>query len=133
MTQVTLNKDEAHLVALYRAIAQVDHKLVGVDDVGGLLQLLELVINLDEVEETLAPKEVKQLLRGFIAGIAAVREEQYNLAVERYNVEAPPWEDEENGSSPTYFEGGHTGGTAVGQGEDPQYVAQTGPRADQEG
>lgn len=117
MTQVDLNTEEARLVAVHRAIKELDQTdLISADDASIACVLLGNFFN-DEKIEKLDSDSVKALILGFVAGLAATRvqdEPDYQ------------WVPAEQGE--TQFIGGPTGGVAVGQGEDPRFITQTGAK-----
>lgn len=98
MTQVNLNETEARLIAVYRAIVNLeDTSFLGADDVGYVFELLSEAVDLDKATTELTQKEIKQLLRGFVIAIAAQRrrgfEQQYG-----------PLGDDEEDEQPAYIE-----------------------------
>lgn len=110
----TLDKEEAQLLAVYRAINEFDNvDLVDVSDVGVILSGLRAVVNLDAKEEELNSVALKALIYGFVAGIAATRAHSVRPEFVDFAPEAE-------------FIGGPTGGVATGQGEDPAFVTQSG-------
>lgn len=135
MTEVDLTTEEARLVAVSRAIKEFDtDALISLDDVGDALGALEAVFKMDEKEKDLKADGMKVFLLGFVGGLAASRMQQIvaeHTAREYYEHPqyTPPPDEEVEG---TQFVGGPSGGVAVGQGEDPSLVTQTGPRPNEE-
>lgn len=118
---MNLNTEEARLVAIYRAIKDLERpELVSAGDVGEIHELIGFVFDVEKKENDLSAQELRALLLGFVGGLGASRiyfGPAEELPDEHYT---PEIEDE------TYFQGGRTGGTAEGQGSDPRYVVQTG-------
>lgn len=111
---MALTVEEARLLAVYRAIKEFDQpNLVSTSDVGAAVQAFSSVVDVEKEEKDLSNKELQLLIRGFVAGLAAGAPSPPDL-FDGY-MEFDP-------ESRTEFKGGHTGGTAVGQGEDPRYV-----------
>lgn len=122
---MALSKEEAQLIAVYRAIAEFDNEtILSKEEVGELYAALKHVIDLDEKTQELNNAEVKILLYGFVAGVAAARVPAF--LEQARNLYSGPDPDEEE----TYFKGGPTGGVAEGQGQDPRYVTQSGVTAE---
>lgn len=115
---------EARLVAVSRAIQTLARPgLVGRADVGYVLAALEEIVDLDQKQDELSSKELRQLIEGFVAGfaIANVQEaEPEYLPFDGYFQNPDPQEG--------VFEGGPSGGTAIQQGNDPNFITQTGVR-----
>lgn len=110
---MALKVDEARLLAVYRAIKELDRPTeISVADVGAALAALEGSYDLEKEERALSAKELGLLIRGFVGGLGAA-----NPAPVSYDFNS--FDPDEV----TQFQGGHTGGTAVGQGEDNRYVA----------
>lgn len=117
--------EEAHLIATYRAIKDLNHDLVQPLEAGEVLQLIREVLNLEEATASLNAKEVKQLLKGFIAGVVGMR----SMLLQQDEIGAYDFEplDEPVGGS-------YTNAIPAGQETgDPRYVAQSGVRAVDEG
>lgn len=126
MPSINLSNDEAQVIAVYRAIQELDAPvLVSVEDVGDVLASLRQVVDLEKKEKDLDKDSLKALIFGFVAGMgatnipAAIEAQERDEAYALYRAASEP---------DTEFSGGPTGGVAKGQGDDPRFVKQTGPQ-----
>lgn len=126
-----LNKEEARLVGVLRAIKDFNREdLIDSSDVGLALEALQAVFDLDKRENELSSAQLKALLVGFVAGLAASRAsgpdpDEYEYIQQPVYTPGPEADYEQ-----TPFTGGPSGGVAVGQGSDPRYVTQSGGSGD---
>lgn len=127
MAQIDVTLDESQLLAVYRAIVDFNNpQLVGIDEVGTVLDSVKAVIDLEKKHKELSASALKALIYGFIAGYGASKLPQL---IYEYNTANDVAYEEDYGAS---YSGGPTGGVVDGQGEDPRLVKQTGPQPDQE-
>lgn len=132
MANIEVSTDEARLVSVFRAIKELNSPtLIEVEDVGDAVALLQQVLDLEKYEKSADAGQLKFLVLGFVAGLAASRISQLT------QLEGELFDGPEGPVPAEYLDetvaGGRSGGVVAGQGKSDKYVAQTGVRKENEG
>lgn len=125
MAKLELTKDEIQVISVLRAIKKVP-AYVDETDVGDITEALLVFGEVESKEQDAAVSgpALQLFIEGFVRGYGAYRAEAAGFHPDNYPVY--------DGDGDQTISGGPTGGVVAGQGNDPKYVTQTGPRADQE-
>lgn len=117
-----LSVEEARLVAVHRAIKELSDQAVTISDASEITNALEHAFDLEAKEKELTESELKQLILGFVAGVAVTQptplEEMFGEGIidSLEPLDRP-------------IAGGASNQIPVGQESgDPRYVVQSGPQ-----
>lgn len=131
-------KDEELLIELFRAITELDEpSLVSTADVGDILHAYKGIVEVKNLEGY----EVRSVQFGFVAGLAAIADHQQQPSlIDEYGttlLEPAPAQYYDAPAEPRFppnavpgeqghFVGGPTGGVALEQGKEENFVSQSG-------
>lgn len=125
MATITVNTDEARLIAVFRAISKLDRaELIDTPDASDAYTALGQVFELDKVEKDYDSEQIKAFILGFVGGLGASQLAAVQEAQAQAEWQAAASAYLEHGDET--ISGGPTGGVVAGQGVDPRYVTQTG-------